>query len=48
MDILSSQAKLAGYKAVVDAFSYFEKGNTMMMTAANGTRCKSAYCRRWS
>ena len=25
MDILSSQANLAGYKAVVDSFSYYEK-----------------------
>ena len=34
MDILSSQAKLAGYKAVVDSFSYFQKAIPMMMTAA--------------
>jgi NAD(P) transhydrogenase subunit alpha len=34
MDILSSQANLAGYKAVVDAFSIFEKAIPMMMTAA--------------
>ena len=34
MDILSSQANLAGYKAVVDAFSYFKKAIPMMMTAA--------------
>ena len=34
MDILSSQANLAGYKAVVDAFSYFNKAIPMMMTAA--------------
>ena len=34
MDILSSQANLAGYKAVVDSFSYFEKAIPMMMTAA--------------
>ena len=34
MDILSSQANLAGYKAVIDAFSYFEKAIPMMMTAA--------------
>ena len=33
MDILSSQANLAGYKAVVDAFS-FNKAIPMMMTAA--------------
>ena len=34
MDILSSQANLAGYKAVVDAFSFFNKAVPMMMTAA--------------
>ena len=34
MDILSSQANLAGYKAVVEAFSIFEKAIPMMMTAA--------------
>ena len=34
MDILSSQANLAGYKAVIDSFSYFEKAIPMMMTAA--------------
>ena len=34
MDILSSQANLAGYKAVVDSFSYFRKAIPMMMTAA--------------
>ena len=34
MDILSSQANLAGYKAVLEAFSVFEKAIPMMMTAA--------------
>ncbi|OCW82200.1 NAD(P) transhydrogenase subunit alpha [Pelagibacteraceae bacterium GOM-A5] len=34
MDILSSQANLAGYKAVIDSFSYFKKAIPMMMTAA--------------
>ena len=34
MDILSSQANLAGYKAVVEAFAIFEKAIPMMMTAA--------------
>ena len=34
MDILSSQANLAGYKAVVEAFAFFEKAIPMMMTAA--------------
>ena len=34
MDILSSQANLAGYKAVIDSFGNFEKAIPMMMTAA--------------
>ncbi|MFO1172712.1 MAG: Re/Si-specific NAD(P)(+) transhydrogenase subunit alpha [Hyphomicrobiaceae bacterium] len=34
MDVLSSQANLAGYKAVVDAASMFEMAMPMMMTAA--------------
>jgi len=34
MDILSSQANLAGYKAVIEAFASFEKAVPMMMTAA--------------
>ena len=34
MDILSSQANLAGYKAVVDSFAIFKKAVPMMMTAA--------------
>ena len=34
MDILSSQANLAGYKAVMNSFSYFQKAIPMMMTAA--------------
>ena len=34
MDILSSQANLAGYKAVVEAFANFKKAVPMMMTAA--------------
>ena len=34
MDILSSQANLAGYKAVVESFARFEKAIPMMMTAA--------------
>ena len=33
MDILSSQANLAGYKAVIEAFGNFEKAIPMMMTA---------------
>ena len=34
MDILSSQANLAGYKAVIDSFAIFQKAIPMMMTAA--------------
>jgi|TARA_B100001964_G_scaffold838_1_gene969 NAD(P) transhydrogenase subunit alpha len=34
MDILSSQANLAGYKAVIESFAKFEKAIPMMMTAA--------------
>ena len=32
MDILSSQANLAGYKAVIESFANFEKAIPMMMT----------------
>ena len=34
MDVLSSQANLAGYKAVIESFSNFTKAIPMMMTAA--------------
>ena len=34
MDILSSQANLAGYKAVIESFANFQKAVPMMMTAA--------------
>ena len=34
MDILSSQANLAGYKAVLESFAFFQKAIPMMMTAA--------------
>ncbi len=34
MDILSSQANLAGYKAVIESFANFEQAIPMMMTAA--------------
>tara|TARA_B100000989_G_scaffold45826_1_gene29400 strand:- start:726 stop:1811 length:1086 start_codon:yes stop_codon:yes gene_type:complete len=34
MDILSSQANLAGYKAVIDSFAFYQKAIPMMMTAA--------------
>ena len=34
MDVLSSQANLAGYKSVIESFGNFEKAIPMMMTAA--------------
>ena len=34
MDVLSSQANLAGYKAVIESFSKLERAIPMMMTAA--------------
>ncbi|NWG93177.1 MAG: NAD(P)(+) transhydrogenase (Re/Si-specific) subunit alpha, partial [Parvularculaceae bacterium] len=34
MDVLSSQANLAGYKAVIDAAAYYGRAIPMMMTAA--------------
>ena len=34
MDVLSSQANLAGYKAVIDAAAMFSQAMPMMMTAA--------------
>jgi len=34
MDILSSQANLAGYKAVIEAFQVYKRAIPMMMTAA--------------
>src|SRR6201997_227679 len=34
MDVLSSQANLAGYRAVVESATAFERGFPMMMTAA--------------
>jgi H+-translocating NAD(P) transhydrogenase subunit alpha len=38
MDILSSQANLAGYQAVIDAAAQFERAMPMMMTAAGTIR----------
>ena len=46
MDILSSQANLAGYKAVIESFSNFEKAIPMMMTAAGTIPAASFSC--WS
>ena len=40
MDILSSQANLAGYKAVVDSFSYYEKAIPMMSAAGTISAAK--------
>ena len=37
MDMLSSQANLAGYKAVIESFANFEKAIPMMMMTAAGT-----------
>ncbi|MDB5538323.1 MAG: Re/Si-specific transhydrogenase subunit alpha [Devosia sp.] len=38
MDILSSQANLAGYQAVIDAAAAFDRAMPMMMTAAGTVR----------
>jgi len=43
MDVLSSQANLAGYKAVVDAASMFELAMPMMMTAAGTVPAARAF-----
>ena len=40
MDILSSQANLAGYKAVIESFANFEKAIPMMMTAEHSPAAK--------
>ena len=43
MDVLSSQANLAGYKAVVDAASEYRRGFPMMMTAAGTVQPARAF-----
>ncbi|PWC45742.1 NAD(P) transhydrogenase subunit alpha, partial [Azospirillum sp. TSO22-1] len=43
MDVLSSQANLAGYKAVVDAASEYTRGFPMMMTAAGTVQPARAF-----
>ena len=43
MDVLSSQANLAGYKAVVDAAAMFEQALPMMMTAAGTVPAARAF-----
>ncbi len=43
MDVLSSQANLAGYKAVVDAAAMFERAMPMMTTAAGTVPAAKAF-----
>ena len=43
MDVLSSQANLAGYKAVVDAAAHFGQAMPMMMTAAGTVPAARAF-----
>jgi NAD(P) transhydrogenase subunit alpha len=43
MDILSSQANLAGYQAVIEAAAQFERAMPMMMTAAGTVRPAKAF-----
>ncbi len=43
MDILSSQANLAGYQAVIEAAAIFERAMPMMMTAAGTVRPAKAF-----
>jgi NAD(P) transhydrogenase subunit alpha len=43
MDVLSSQANLAGYKAVVNAAALFEQALPMMMTAAGTVPAAKAF-----
>jgi len=43
MDVLSSQANLAGYKAVINAAAMFEQAVPMMMTAAGTVPAAKAF-----
>ncbi len=43
MDVLSSQANLAGYKAVIDAAAMFDQAMPMMMTAAGTVPAAKAF-----
>ena len=43
MDVLSSQANLAGYRAVIDAAEAFDKALPMMMTAAGTVSAAKAF-----
>src|SRR5690606_14386964 len=43
MDVLSSQANLAGYQGVIDAAANFDRAFPMMMTAAGTVRPAKAF-----
>ncbi|WP_196260559.1 Re/Si-specific NAD(P)(+) transhydrogenase subunit alpha [Pelagibacterium limicola] len=43
MDVLSSQANLAGYQAVIDASAAFDRALPMMMTAAGTVRAAKVF-----
>lgn len=43
MDVLSSQANLAGYQAVIDAAAAFDRALPMMMTAAGTVRAAKVF-----
>src|SRR5690554_4839112 len=43
MDVLSSQANLAGYQAVIDAAGAFDRALPMMMTAAGTVRAAKVF-----
>src|SRR5690606_38620048 len=43
MDVLSSQANLAGYQAVIEAAMAFDRALPMMMTAAGTVRAAKAF-----
>ncbi len=43
MDVLSSQANLAGYRAVIEAAAAYDKGFPMMMTAAGTVPAANAF-----
>ena len=43
MDVLSSQANLAGYRAVIEAAGAYDKGFPMMMTAAGTVPAANAF-----
>ena len=49
MDVLSSQANLAGYRAVIDGLAEFDQVMPMLMTAAGTVPPAKGICgrRRW-